>query len=437
LYRAFNVVRVVEGRMHEAYLRVATRRTAPFLMGLQLAVVVAWWAWNRWHGDGSWLWYILTALQCFAGLVFLLSIRRRLSHTAWPTRLAAMSDDELPTISVAIPARNETEDLQQCLETLIASDYPKLEILVLDDCSQNKRTPEIIRGFAHDGVRFIQGDEPSDVWLAKNQAYERLATEASGDFILFCGVDVRFSSQSLRDLATVMVSKHKEMLSLLPRRDDTAGVAFAQAMRYWWELAPPRRLFLRPPVLSTCWIISRKMLEKSGGFKAVARSITPEAYFAKRATQDDAYSFMRSSVALGIASMKTSSEQRATAVRVRYPQLHRRPESVAVVSLAELAFLVVPFIVAIIGFWVHIGIVPHILAIVASLLLIAAYTSIARTTHTVPTPVSLVVFPLGILFSIGLLHYSMWRYEFSTVEWKGRNVCVPAMHVIPHLPKID
>jgi len=38
---------------------------------------------------------------------------------------------------------------------------------------------------------------------------------------------------------------------------------------------------------------------------------------------------------------------------------------------------------------------------------------------------------------LALLHYSMWRYEFSTVEWKGRDVAVPAMHVISHLPTLQ
>ena len=51
----------------------------------------------------------------------------------------------------------------------IASDYPKLEIIVLDDCSQD-RTAEIIRNFAHDGVRFIQSEDNKDNWLDKNKA---------------------------------------------------------------------------------------------------------------------------------------------------------------------------------------------------------------------------------------------------------------------------
>jgi hypothetical protein len=43
--------------------------------------------------------------------------------------------------------------------------------------------------------------------------------------------------------------------------------------------------------------------------------------------------------------------------------------------------------------------------------------------------------PCAVLADIGLLHYSMWKYEFSEVLWKGRNVCVPVMHVYAHLPK--
>jgi hypothetical protein len=31
---------------------------------------------------------------------------------------------------------------------------------------------------------------------------------------------------------------------------------------------------------------------------------------------------------------------------------------------------------------------------------------------------------------------SMFKYEFSTVIWKDRNICIPVMHVIPKLPDL-
>ncbi len=82
-------------------------------------------------------------------------------------------DRDLPTVSVLIPARNETVNLEECLSSLLLSDYPKLEIIVLDDCSVSKHTSDIIKNYAHAGVRFLAGNVPSNDWLAKNYAYQQ------------------------------------------------------------------------------------------------------------------------------------------------------------------------------------------------------------------------------------------------------------------------
>jgi glycosyltransferase involved in cell wall biosynthesis len=435
-YRIFNMTRITEDRMHEAYLKRATRRTGRTLVLLQTVVLLAWLGWIHTDISHHVLWVGLAGLQLLAAVLLFFSLRRTLRHTVWPSKIAPMSDTDLPTVTVAIPARNETEDLQACLVSLIASDYPKLEIIVLDDCSQTKRTSEIIRDFAHDGVRFVQGEVPSDTWLPKNQVYARLADEASGEYILFCGVDVRFGPETLRQLMAHMKAKKKEMVSILPRRPLGSGTALAQALRYWWELVPPRRLFQRPPVLSTCWIIGRKVLKDSGGFQAVARSITPEAYFARKATAHDAYSFLRASDDSGLVSNKAADEQRETAIRTRYPQLHRRPENVAVVMLFEVGFLVLPFVLVLAGYFMGIGLVAWALALVASITLAATYKTLVTSTRTGTKLFGILGLPASMAYNTWLLHHSMWMYEFSTVDWKGRNICIPAMHVIPHLPKL-
>ncbi|MET1032871.1 MAG: glycosyltransferase [Candidatus Saccharimonadales bacterium] len=438
LYRAFNMVRVVEGRMHEAYLRRATRRTSFILMLMQIVVFGAWWTWGTYSASGFAVWTIIGSLQAVIALLLVTSTLRSLRRTTWPLSSEHYSDKELPTVTVAIPARNETEDLQQCLQTVIASDYPKLEIIVLDDCSQLRRTPEIIKEFAHAGVRFVQGHEPRETWLPKNEAYDRLAGEATGQYILFCGVDVRFAPHSVRDAITVMLSRKKKMLSVLPQRQQSAIGHFSlvQAMRYWWELVPPRRFFNRPPVISSCWVIESSALQNAGGFAAVARSIVPEAHFARQLIVNDEYSFLRSSDALGVESNKHVADQHNTAVRMRYPQMHRRPEQTALITLLELFFLVLPFVLTIVGFLMAIGTAAHMLAVIASLLLIAAYELTVLTTRVNTWWFGLVAQPFAVLVDIGLLHYSMWKYEFSTVDWKGRNVCVPVMHVVPHLPSV-
>ncbi|HEX8763140.1 MAG TPA: glycosyltransferase [Candidatus Saccharimonadales bacterium] len=436
LYRLVNMMRVVQGRMHERYLRWATFRTGLILLIMQGVIFGGWWAWSVWHVTGHGVWALLAGVQALVAVVFLVSVRRNLRKTRWPAGTKHYSDSDLPTVSVLIPARNETQDLQECLQTLVASDYPKLEIVVLDDCSQLRKTPEIIKDFAQAGVRFVQGQEPAETWLPKNQAYDRLAKEASGTYLLFCGADIRFEHDAIRRIVSTMLERHKQMLCVLPTRQASAYGRFSpiQAMRYWWELVPPRRMFARPPVISSCWSITRQALQKSGGFAAVARAIVPEAHFARELLTEDGYSFLRANGGLGVVSIKQVSDQRDTAVRMRYPQLHRRPEQVALLTIFELAFLLLPFVLVVAGFWVSIGWPAHVLAGLSGVMLLVTYHYSVQSTHVSASLFGWLGQPLAAATDIGLVHYSMWRYEFSTIDWRGRNVCIPVMHVVSHLP---
>ncbi len=431
--RLYNLLRIAKARMHPAYLKLTTSRTSLVFSGLQLAVL----PWliglivvphvSRWP-------LVIVSMQLVvAGGIFVVSIYT-LYQTRYKQGTTFYADRDLPTVSLLIPARNETNDLEDCLRSALASDYPKLEIIVLDDCSQAK-TSDIIKSFAHDGVRFVQGEPPEDRWLAKNQAYEKLYQEASGELLLFCGVDVRFSPHAIKALVTEMLSRNKQMVSVLPRRlsGSTAG-AFIQPMRYWWELSLPRKLVNRPPVLSTTWLIRKHALERLGGFSAVSHNIIPEGYFARELVKNNEYSFIRANDTLDIQTRKSTASQRATAIRTRYPQLHRRPENVALMLVADLVFLVGPFVSLIYGCITH-DMAVAVVGGIAALLLIVNHVTIVQITSPPNATVALLNFPIEVLTEVVILLVSMGRYEFGTVEWKDRNVCIPVMHVIPHLPK--
>jgi cellulose synthase/poly-beta-1,6-N-acetylglucosamine synthase-like glycosyltransferase len=49
-------------------------------------------------------------------------------------------DEHLPPVSVLVPAYNEEVGIAQAVRSLVASDYPELEVLVIDDGSTD-RTP--------------------------------------------------------------------------------------------------------------------------------------------------------------------------------------------------------------------------------------------------------------------------------------------------------
>jgi hypothetical protein len=387
IYRIINLLRIIQDRTDAKYLRRVGGRSCLVLVMLQCLVLLLGLA-NHIANLPTWTWLYFAAIpQLLIAVIFVVATRRNLRTTRPALASATIADRDLPTLTVAIPARNETDELESCLQSIVGSDYPKLEILVLDDCSQNKRTPEIMRQFAHDGVRFIAGNPPPAEWLAKNYAYYQLAEDANGELLLFCGVDTRFERQTLRILVEILLEKQKTMLSVIPANKLPARWTMESLMvqpgRYAWELALPRRWLNRPPVLSTCWLISSKALAAAGGLPAVRRKNSVESYFSRQtALHSDGYSFIQSTPQVGLRSEKSFFDQRATVIRTRYPQLHRRPELAFLLSSTELYL------------------------------------------------------PFAILYDVGLLNYSMWQYEFGEIIWKGRNVCLPVMRAIPSLPKL-
>jgi glycosyltransferase involved in cell wall biosynthesis len=440
VYRLANLSRVIHDQNHSSYLQHIVWRSSYWLALYQAIVILVALLANR-EGMTIYEWlYALIVGQLLAAIVIITSTNRHLRTTKANVISETYADRDLPTLSVLVPARNETDDLNACLDSLVASSYPKLEILVLDDCSQNARTPEIIRSYAHDGVRFIAGTTPPRQWLAKNFAYQQLSDEANGEFLLFCGVDARFSPDSMRVLIQTLLSKKKTMLSIIPQNHSRAVSSLlsllVQPSRYAWELSLPRRFFKRPPVLSTCWLIARTELESSGRFKAVSRSVSPERYFARFcANHQDGYSFLGSNQQLGVASSKSLLEQRATAVRMRYPQLHKRLEKTAVVSLLEVSVLVCPFVILIWAFlsshWLS-----FVLSLTTCLLLLLFYGRIVNLTYQRFVWKSFIIEPVAALYDVCLLNYSLWKYEFDEVIWKDRNICVPVMRVIPRFPRL-
>jgi glycosyltransferase involved in cell wall biosynthesis len=440
-YRVVNLGRIIKGRVRDTYLKNVTWRTAWWLAALELIVLAAWWTLHQLAIDQAFFWQIVLFVQLAMAVTLLVTTIRHLHTTLPPADVPQIPTNKLPTVTVAVPARNETDELQICLESIVANDYPKLEVIVLDDCSPNPRTPEIIRGFAHDGVRFIAGEEADETWLAKNLAYERLAEESNGDIILFCGVDARFEPTSIRRLVETMVHKNKSMLSIMPRNlmpEHLRSLALlVQPMRYAWEFALPRKLFRRPPVLSTCWIIQRSLLVSAGGFRGVTRSIVPESYFARVAVVHDGYSFMQSDEQIGISCKKQITEQHDTATRTKYPQLHRRPELVFLLALFELLTLILPVVFVAASFAMPQLRLFGVVTAITSLLLVVWYILIVRLVYRKFLPASLIALPFAVIHDVAVLNYSMLKYEFSDVFWKGRNVCIPVMRVEPHLPAMD
>ena len=136
-------------------------------------------------------------------------------------RIRALADvtpaQELPTLSIVVAARDEARGIEEALGSLLALDYPGVEIVVVDDRSTDG-TGAILQEMAkkHGRLRVRHIHELPGGWLGKNHALFVGAAEASGEFLLFTDADVVFEPSTVRRAMTIVQQESVDHLAVLP-----------------------------------------------------------------------------------------------------------------------------------------------------------------------------------------------------------------------------
>ena len=367
--------------------------------------------------------FIELYVVAFSALVFVLVKLRKARRTFLFTRPPRItSSDQLPSVSVCIPARNETHAMSECLESVLASDYPKLEAIVLDDHSSDN-TSHIIRAFAHAGVRFVEGDELPDDWLGKNFSLQTLANEASGKIILFMDVDTRLERESIRLMVEDMLFENRKMLAVIPQRNDTyRASSWLSTLRYFWELVLNSRTI--PGVSSAAWMIDRHVLiDELGGFGEWRDEVQPESHIAAELTKTDEYQLVVSTPALGVNFEKKWASQIETSRRLLLPRFGNSVTSVllgASLSCTVIMTQIIIIVAILERSWIMLG-VEALLGGMAVIVFAQYYRMTLRSRW----PLALFLSPYIVWQELYLLLSSVVGYKRGTITWKGRVVKRP------------
>jgi glycosyltransferase involved in cell wall biosynthesis len=147
-------------------------------------------------------------------LPFLLLIRHR---NAIPRLPKVPETPRLPRLSVVIPARDEGSTIGRALGSLLAQNYPDLEIVVVDDRSSDG-TGDVLGELAAKDPRLLvlRVDDLPAGWLGKNHALWIGAARANGEWLLFTDADVVFAQGALRQAVAYAVAEGLDHLTLAP-----------------------------------------------------------------------------------------------------------------------------------------------------------------------------------------------------------------------------
>jgi chlorobactene glucosyltransferase len=124
---------------------------------------------------------------------------------------------ELPLISVLVPARDEDENIEACVRSVLALNYPHFEVLVLDDHSSDDTYPILcrLRDQDHRLRVLIGADLPLD-WYGKPFACWQLANAARGEFLLLTDADCVFAPDALLLALGAAQEQKADVVSLVP-----------------------------------------------------------------------------------------------------------------------------------------------------------------------------------------------------------------------------
>ncbi|HEX8636212.1 MAG TPA: glycosyltransferase family 2 protein [Pyrinomonadaceae bacterium] len=119
-----------------------------------------------------------------------------------------------PLVSVGLPTYNRASRLRRAVESVLAQDYPNLELIISDNAS-NDETQALCEEFCRldSRVRYVR--QPVNLGLIKN--FEFVLTQARGEFFVWLADDDWFDPAYLSECARVL-SAHAE-LGLVCGRD--------------------------------------------------------------------------------------------------------------------------------------------------------------------------------------------------------------------------
>lgn len=185
-------------------------------------------------------WAIVAALSCVAMLVGAITLVRRCPQLA---SLRVPDPPTWPALGVVIPACDEATTIGPALASLLAQDYPRLDVVVVDDRSTDGTTAVVDRLAAADPrVTAIHVRELPAGWLGKVHALQRGLEHVRGDFVLFTDADTHFGPGALRRAvawAEVARLDHVAVLAETRYRTFWVGVCMAAALRALMVLARP------------------------------------------------------------------------------------------------------------------------------------------------------------------------------------------------------
>ena len=327
-------------------------------------------------------------------------------------------------VSLLVPARNEANNISRCLESLVRQEYTGLEILVLDDRSEDN-TAELVAGYAsrYPNLTLIRGEELPPGWTGKNWACHQLSQRADGDLLIFTDADNWHTPDAVTRTVAWMQLTGLGVFSAFPQQitrtlPEKLLVPMIDVILYS-SLPLPAVTKYSAPSLSAAngqWLaFTREAYQSLGGHQAVRSEVVEDVQLARKSKE------------YGIRTMT------AAGTGVVFARMYRTLQETWE-GMAKIMFGLTGYRSAV--FWIAVPMVflmavaPYVLIWFRSLALLAGIAIAVNVLirgglalrYRHPVVLSVLLHPLAVLVTLMICLDSYRRIRKGVIRWKGRDI---------------
>jgi glycosyltransferase involved in cell wall biosynthesis len=367
----------------------------------------------------------LTLIIIFIIFVLLLIINiTAIINAIWGPKLKnPPANSSSPKVSILVPARNESHNIAESIESLANQDYPNYEVLILDDNSEDK-TYETAQSTAekYQNVSVIKGEELPQGWLGKNYACYQLSQKATGEIFIFTDADNRHSKNAVRNTVAFLEHYKLDMLSAFPQQITNTFfekllVVIMDVIVYSGLIFWTTKLF-KSSAFSAAngqWIAIRENVYANiGGHKAVKSEIVEDVAIARLTKKMGFTMLLTAGTSIVFGKMYSSFSE----IWNGYSK-----NTYGLTGNNTIVFLLIIFISFLVNFVPYALLMTELfligLLLIAMIITWRLVLSLALKHNIL---ISIILHPIAILIFIAIAINSFAISKTSQHSWKGRNI---------------
>ncbi len=244
-----------------------------------------WHSFFTWHGFSA----ALLGLIALVWVVQVIDIAIGVPKIPSLDRVEPLSDADCPSVSILFAGRDEGEKIGAAVASFLAVDYPRLEVVAVNDRS-NDATQSILERAARSDNRLcaVNVTELPAGWLGKTHGLQQAYEHSTGEWLVFTDADVTFAPDVLRRAVALAESKHWDHLPLFGHAEMfTFGekiimtffaLGFVVGMKAWRVSDPKSRFYVG---VGSFQLIRRSAYEKIGAHTRLAMEVVDDIKLGK------------------------------------------------------------------------------------------------------------------------------------------------------------